>query len=146
MARTCYAMLIKVKNPDEKKDKAKMISKEAFEIRSGEEISLDPKDSVESVGTIELDDEVKEFIMDEGRKLNIENALSGKSREDLIPFLVKNIDVFAWSASDNGSVVLVLRDSVQSVSKSRSCSRRGLFEKSHVRLGVRPFFARSAPP
>jgi hypothetical protein len=72
-----------------------MISKEAFEIRSDEEISLDPKDSVESAGTIELDDEVEEFIVDEDRKLNIRNALSEKSREDLIQFLVKNIDVFA---------------------------------------------------
>jgi hypothetical protein len=100
MARTCYAMSIKGKNSEEKKDKTKMISKEAFEIRYGEKISLDPKDSMESADTIESDDEVEEFVVDEGRKLNIRKALSGKSREDLIQFLVQNIDVFAWSASD----------------------------------------------
>jgi hypothetical protein len=59
MTRTCYAMSIKGKNPDKKEGKANMISKEAFEIRYGEEISLDPKDSAESAGTIEPNDEVE---------------------------------------------------------------------------------------
>jgi hypothetical protein len=52
-------MSIKGKNPDKKEGKANMISKEAFEIRYGEEISLDPKDSAESAGTIEPNDEVE---------------------------------------------------------------------------------------
>jgi hypothetical protein len=104
MAITCYALSIKGKNPDKKEGKANMISKKAFEIRSGEEISLDLKDSAESAGTIELDDEVEEFVMDEGRKLNIGKALSGRSRENLVQFLVNNIDVFAWSASDTTGI------------------------------------------
>jgi hypothetical protein len=33
--------------------------------------------------------------VDEGMKLNISKALSGRSREDLVQFLIKNIDVFA---------------------------------------------------
>jgi hypothetical protein len=34
---------------------------------------------VESAGTIEMDYEMEEFIVDEGRKLNIGKALLGKS-------------------------------------------------------------------
>jgi hypothetical protein len=34
---------------------------------------------VESASTIEMDYEMEEFIVDEGRKLNIEKALLGKS-------------------------------------------------------------------
>jgi hypothetical protein len=81
MVRTYYAMFIKNKNLDSRKDKAKMTSKEAFEIRSCEEISLDPKDSAESKGTIEPDDEVVDFIVGEGKTLNIDKALTGQARE-----------------------------------------------------------------
>jgi hypothetical protein len=77
-----------------------MTSKEAFEIRPGETIALDPKDNAESKDTIELDDEVEEFVVGEGKKLNIDKALTEKAREDLIQFLIGNIDIFTWSASD----------------------------------------------
>jgi hypothetical protein len=74
-AKACYAVSIKRKNLDSAKDKTKVISKEAFEIRSSEEIALDPKDSAESKDTIEPDDEVKDFVVGEGKKLNIGKAL-----------------------------------------------------------------------
>jgi hypothetical protein len=77
-----------------------MTSKEAFEIGSGEKIALDTKDNAESKDTIELDDEVEEFVVGEGKKLNIGKALIEKAREDLIQFLIGNIDIFTWNATD----------------------------------------------
>jgi hypothetical protein len=77
-------MFIKGKTLDSIKDSKKIILKEAFEIRSGEEIALDPKDGAESNGTIEPDDEVENFIIGENKKLNIGKALTGKARDDLI--------------------------------------------------------------
>jgi hypothetical protein len=72
-------MSIKRKNSNLAKSKTKMTSKEEFEIRSGEEIALDPKDNAESKGTIEPDDEVKDFVVGEGKKLNISKALTGQA-------------------------------------------------------------------
>jgi hypothetical protein len=100
MARTYYAMSIKNKSSISRKDKASVTSKEAYEIRSGKEISLEPKDSAESKGTIEPDDEVEELVIAEGKKLNVGKALIGQVREELTQFLIKNFDMFAWSASD----------------------------------------------
>jgi hypothetical protein len=68
MAMTCYVMSIKSKNSGSTKSKKNMASKEAFKIRLGEEIALNPKDGVESKDIIEPDDEVKEFIDGEGKK------------------------------------------------------------------------------
>jgi hypothetical protein len=77
-----------------------MTSKEAFEIRPGETIALDPKDNAESKYTIE----VEEFVVGEGKKLNIDKALTEKAREDLTQFLIGNIDIFTWSASDISNI------------------------------------------
>jgi hypothetical protein len=93
-------MFIKGKTLDSTKDSKNIISKEAFKIRPGEEITLDPKDGAESSGNIELDDEVEEFIVGENKKLNIGKALIGKTQNDLIQFLTRNIDIFTWSVSD----------------------------------------------
>jgi hypothetical protein len=92
--RTCYAMSIKSKNSDSMKDKKILVLNEAFEIRLGEEIVLDPKDGAESKGIIELDDEMEEFVVGEGKQMNIGKALTGEAREDLNQFLIGNVNIF----------------------------------------------------
>jgi hypothetical protein len=140
MARTCYVMSVKSKNSDSAKGKMKMTSKEAFEIRSGEEIARDSKDSTESKDTIELDDEVEDFVVGEGKKLNIDKALIGQAREDLTQFLIKNIDVFVWSASDmpsiNRQLLSISYTSIQDISQFNN--RRGAFKSNdNVQFGLR---------